>query len=53
VDAAGRATDVKATGVVEACVHDQMVAWRFPVPKTKDGLANDARFQLDLSLTPD
>ncbi len=53
VTEAGRAVDAKATGVTGACIGELMPSWRFPRPKTKDGEATTARFELDLSLTPE
>ena len=40
-------------GEVDDCINAQMVSWRFPVPKDKDGEATDAAFAITLQLVPD
>ena len=38
---------------VDECVGNLLRAWRFPVPKTKDGAAAEAVFEIDLVMVPD
>ena len=38
---------------VDECVGNLLRAWRFPVPKTKDGAAVEAAFEIDLVMVPD
>jgi len=54
VNATGRTTVATATTFarsVEVCAHDQMTAWRFPVPKDSAGDATTARFTVTMSLS--
>ena len=56
VNATGRAIKGAAhgfAGEVDECIGAQMVSWRFPVPKDKDGEATDAAFAITLQLVPD
>ncbi len=55
VDETGAATDNKASGAnaeVDQCIREQMVGWRFQVPKDDDGDPTDAPFTLKLALQP-
>jgi len=49
----GRLTNPVATSFaadIEGCVAGAMAAWRFPIPKTKDGDPTDARYRMTLEL---
>jgi hypothetical protein len=55
VNIKGRTTAAMASGFVsaiDACVADEMTAWRFPVPKDKAGRPTSASFRISLSLVP-
>lgn len=55
VDETGAATEHQARGAnaeVDQCIREQMVGWRFPVPKDADGDPTDAPFKLQLALQP-
>ena len=56
VTASGTVGKHSATGFdaeLDRCVTAQIAAWRFAVPKDKDGDATDASFQLTIQLVPD
>jgi hypothetical protein len=53
VEATGRLTIPNVTSFaadIEGCVAGAMAAWRFPVPKNKNGDASDARYRITLEL---
>ncbi|HEU0028999.1 MAG TPA: AgmX/PglI C-terminal domain-containing protein [Kofleriaceae bacterium] len=53
VSEAGRVSKPRAKGVaIESCVTQQASAWRFPIPKDRDGDPTTATFQLVLRLQP-
>jgi hypothetical protein len=56
VNETGRLISPYATGfasAIDGCLKTQMPAWRFPIPKDKDGEATAARFEIGLQLVPD
>jgi hypothetical protein len=56
VNETGRTVNGRASGFageVDSCITAQMVTWRFPVPKDKDGDPTEASFQITLQLVPD
>ncbi|HEV7555871.1 MAG TPA: AgmX/PglI C-terminal domain-containing protein, partial [Kofleriaceae bacterium] len=55
VNETGRVVEANAHGMgdIDACIHSQMLSWRFPAPKDAQGESTDAYFGVTLVLRAD